>query len=107
MNRIEFEESVTGKDLLYTTIPTNACLFYTFPGGVISIILILTMIVMVLTSGNLIIEGYITSAIWVIFGTTLLSLFTMYISAYLVKGCKAANLIKEHNNKVANLPINK
>lgn len=52
---------------------------------------------MIISVGTLIASGNVVSAVWVIFGTIITSLFTMYTNAYLKKGCETAKLIKQNN----------
>lgn len=54
---------------------------------------------MIITAGNLIAYGNVVGTIWLIFGTTIASLFTIYTNAYLKKGCEAVKLIKKNNEE--------
>lgn len=103
MGFIEFEESVSFTEVFVAAWP-NKCSFYTFPGAVFTAIIILIIAVMLWQAGTLIASGNVVDAIWVIIGTTIASLFTMYTNAYLKKGCEAANLIKKNNREFMSSP---
>jgi hypothetical protein len=97
MALIPFEENVRFTDAISLALP-GRCSFNTFPGGVLSIILFLIIIVVIISVSSSILSGNVIDAIWIVIGSTILSLFTVYINAYLRKGCEAAKLIKENND---------
>ena len=94
---INFNENVNFGQALYAIIP-NACSSYTITGIIISITLVLIVLITIYALYELISNGKINEAFWLIIVTTITSLLTIWTNAHLKKGCEASKLIKEYKD---------
>lgn len=94
----DFKSKVGFFEALKWMVPQK-CSGYTFPGGLVAF-----MVVLILLGA---IGGFITGIMnkdYKMAGIAavvpiIISLPTIYINAYLIKGCQASNLIDEYNEK--------
>lgn len=97
--KIDLKENVGFINALKMMVP-GSCSTYTFPGGLLAFFTLLLLIALSFATYGFLKNGEFGAAGASIALTLFLSLPTIYINAYLRKGCELAQIINAHNDKI-------